>query len=220
MCTTPTERAANEPSLLDFAALRVRVQTYCLRNVERPRCRKRAGLMSRFCEKGDAPLGSLPPALCPAEQRAGSRSFASSAGAARPWTGPALDAPLPCFGAFPAETWLSQRSRGRPRLDRTKWLPCSVGMGADLLASAGETARCGTTTINVPTPAGAANERDLASPTSAATCAPWRPEPPGRHQAACPCPGTAGTPAAWDGPDYPRRCARRARAAIAGCSAG
>ena len=53
------------------------------------------------------------------------------------------------------------------------------------------------------TPAGAANARGLASPRLRRGLARRLPEPPGRHQAACPCPGTAGTPGT--GPGCPRR---------------
>ena len=85
--------------------------------------------------------------------------------------------------------------------------PRSVGMGGDLLASTGETASCGTTTINVPD-AGWCRQRErpgLASPRlrGAAWRADFQSLPPGRHQAACPCPGTAGTPGT--GPGCPRR---------------
>ena len=65
--------------------------------------------------------------------------------------------------------WQRPGSRsGRPRVDSTKWPPCSVGMGGDLLASTGETASCGTTTIQVPD-AGWCRQRERPGvPTSAA----------------------------------------------------
>jgi len=104
-------------------------------------------------------------------------------------------------------SWQRPGSRnGRPRVGRAKWLPGSVCMGADLLASAGETASCGTPAINVPD-AGCGRQRERPGvPTSAARPGAQTsrgPEPPGRHQAACPCPGTAGTPGT--GPGCPRR---------------
>jgi hypothetical protein len=57
---------------------------------------------------------------------------------------------------------------GRSRVDRTRWPPGSVGMGADLLASPGETASCGTTAINVPDAGWRRQRARPGIPTSAA----------------------------------------------------
>ena len=92
-------------------------------------------------------------------------------------------------------------------------------MGADLLASAGETASCGTTAINVPD-AGWGRQRERPDVPNLCGAA-WRADFQSLRAGTSACPkaleqlGRLGPVLAAHG-----GCARRARAAIAGCSAG